>query len=102
MDTEITYKYKDGLHPDIKEGHLTLDKAVYKMYTDSYGFDFVEDDLTSLKRRLWYCHFRASDDHRCKHFLKDIVTYTHDEELTKLYDWLLKQGEVVEIIFEMY
>jgi hypothetical protein len=98
MDTELTYKYKDGLHDDIKEGHLTLDKSVYKNYAGVYD-TYYEDGLDNLARRLWWCHLRATGDYQCKQFLKDIFDFSKNEDLKKTYEWLIKQ-ELVEIIFE--
>lgn len=101
MDTEITYKYKDGLHEDVKTGQISLDKSVFKNYVDSYSTNY-DDDLTILSRRLFNCHLRASGDGQCRAFLKDIYLFSKDEDFEKTYLWLLKQDEIVEIIFEMY
>jgi len=104
MDTELFYKYKDGLHPDIKSGQLTMDKSVYRKYTDSYNTN-ADDDINNLNRRLWNCHLRAEDNDQCRKFLTDILIYNKNnmdiEEFIKLYDWLMKQ-ELVEIIFTCY
>lgn len=100
MDTEITYKYKDGLHEDIKDGSLTLDKSVYKNFTGTYTTS-NDDDINNLARRLWNCHLRATGDIECKAFLTDISNFCKDGEFETVYKWLMKQ-EMVEVIFQMY
>lgn len=109
MDTEINYKYKDGYHDDIKEGHITLDKSIYKDYTNVYKTDIGNSVKDDLARRLWNCHLISRGDHECRSFLTDIINflkddngkYCGDEELMKLYEFLMKQ-ELVEILFECY
>ena len=112
MDTEISYKYKDGFHPDIKSGKLTIDKSIYKRYTGRYGMNHEDDLKTSLSRRLTHCGLFSWGDVRCKAFMNNILEFYDeafkseiiDDDLTKmkdLFDWLLKQ-EMVEIKFECY
>ena len=99
MDTEITYKYKDGLHEDVKCYKLILDSSVYKQYTGLYN-TICDDKINKLTRRLWHCHLRATGDARCRAFLKDISDVCKTKEFERVYQFLLKQ-EMVEVIFQM-
>lgn len=104
MDTELSYKYKDGFHSDIKTGQLTLDKGVFKSYAGRHDAK-IEDSLDSLPRRLWNCKLVWDGDVDCKRFLNDLKEFCKEQydldEFTKLHEWLMKQ-ELVEIRFECY
>ena len=106
MDTEINYKYKDGLHPDIKEGHLTIDKSFYKYYLDLYN-----DTTNTLHDRLNHFGLRCWGDEFCRIKIQEMIDFFynvyHDDsdedylKLIKVFDFLLNQ-EIVEFTFEMY
>ncbi len=107
MDTEIYYKYQVG--SEIKYGNLTLDREVYKKYTDSYS---TKGDIKNLNRRLLHCHLSSYGDKQCKMFLNDIADFwqnsgegfreSYDKSGFKaVHEFLMKQ-EMVEVIFAMY
>ena len=98
MDTEITYTYTDGFHKDPFTFVLRLDQDVYKTYCRSRDVN-VEDSLSLLPRRLWYCHLRATGHEHCLEFLKDIMDVCPDPELQKLL--LFLRGMCLrEVIFQ--
>lgn len=111
MDTEIFYKYKDGLHPDLKTGQITLDKSIYKSYKGSYGTNFSDSVLYSLPRRLWHCSLVWEGDSDCKRFLNDLKEFWtksevgfaegYEERFKVVHEFLMKQ-ELVEIKFTCY
>ena len=101
MNTEITYKYKDDLHEDVKCGKLILDGFVYLQYVGKYGtYTGYDNNINKLTRRLLHCHLRATGDVRCKAFLKDIYDFSKVQEFKRVYQFLLKQ-EIIEVIFQM-
>ena len=106
MDTEISYKYyKDGFHPDIKEGHLTIDKQFFKAYLD------LPDN--PISKRINHCGLISKGDEFAKIFLKNLIEFfdlhtkfeneldEDEKSLLNLYDFLLKQ-EIIEITFQKY
>lgn len=111
MDTEITYKYKDGFHSDIKSGQITIDKGIFKSYKNSYDTRIEDSVIASLPRRLWNCKLIWEGDIDCKRFLNDLKEFwtksesgfaeQYDEKFKKLHEWLDKQ-EIIEIRFECY
>lgn len=111
MDTELTYKYKDGFHKDIKIGHITLDKGVFKSFAGRYDCNFEDSPINSLARRLWNCKLVWEGDVNCKWFLDSLKEFwtksnkgfvdSYDDKFSKLHEWL-KAQELVEIIFECY
>lgn len=106
MDTEIYYKYKDGLHDDIKSGMITMDTSIKRKYVDGYNTHFNDSVIDSLPRRLWNCSLVWDGDHDCKQFLKDLqefclsnsCKYEYEDEFRKTHDFLMKQ-ELVQIKF---
>jgi len=105
MDTELNYKYKDGFHSDVKEGHITLDKGIFKSYAGRYETDIKDNVKDSLARRLWNCKLIWEGDIDCKRFLSDLKEFCNgsyeEDDMNNLHEWLMKQ-ELIEIRFECY
>ncbi len=100
MDTEILYKYKNRNSDEINIGHLTLDKSIYKAYTDSYSTN-RDDSLSKLPRRLFNCSLIARGDSECRAFLNDISNFSNDDKLRGLVQFLSKM-EIITFSFSMY
>lgn len=111
MDAELSYKYKDGFHSDIKTGQITLDKGIFKSYAGRHDTKIEDSVINSLPRRLWNCKLIWDGNSDCQRFLNDLKEFwtnsdkgfaeQYDEKFKQLHEWLMKQ-ELVEIRFECY